>query len=221
MDGEEGPGSGSGPGRLLAVLAFGLVGCAEAQVKPVALLFEGDSDIEGWDTSAYPDSANVGVGGAVCRDVFDTLEDTLQAYQPTRVVLVCGENDLWGQGVRRTFDDFSAVVSRIHQTGATVVYMGTKPEPATTELHGDYRAYDDRIRQYALALAAVGDTPLTMIDVYPSFEDLGNPDELYRRDRLHLSKAGYALWDAWLSAALSDNDCVVWQGGVCQHTAGP
>jgi len=200
----------------VAVAALALVGCAEAQVKPVDLLFEGDSDIEGWDTSAYPDSANVGVGGAVCRDVLDTMDETLQAYQPSRVVLVCGENDLWDQGVRRTFRDFSAVVSRIRQTGATVVYMGTKPEPATTALHGDYRAYDDQIRQLAVDLATDEATPLVMIDVYPAFEALGNPSNLYRRDRLHLSKAGYALWDGWLSTALSDEDCIVWQGGVCQ-----
>ena len=29
-----------------------------------------------------------------------------------------------------------------------------------------------------------------MVDVYPSFEALGNPDSLYRNDDLHLSNAG-------------------------------
>ena len=203
------------------MLASTLGGCLRPKVDPVETLFEGDSDIEGWPTDTYPSSANVGVGGAVCRDVLDTINDILDAYQPTRVVLVCGENDLWGQGVQRTFDDFSAVVSRIHQTGATVYYMGTKPEPETVSLHEDYRAYDARIRQHALELATDDRTPLVMIDVYPSFEALGNPDRLYRRDQLHLSRDGYDLWDEWLVTAFTEDSCIVWESGVCQSPSGP
>ena len=204
---------------LLAAVTLG--GCTNKDVQPVGLLFEGDSDIEGWDTNSYPDSANVGVGGAVCRDVLDALADTLDTYKPDRVVLVCGENDLWEQSVGKTFRDFSAVVSEIQKSGATVYYMGTKPEPLTTELHSAYRAYDDRIRQHARELATDASAPLVMIDVYPGFEALGNPDELYQRDQLHLSRAGYDLWDAWLQAALADDQCIVWESGICRETLRP
>jgi len=97
-----------------------------------------------------------------------------------------------------------------------VYYMGTKPEPETTSLHGDYRAYDARIRQHAMDLAGDEDAPLVMIDVYPGFEAVGNPDHLYQRDRLHLSRAGYALWDEWLTTAFTNSRCSVWESGVCQ-----
>lgn len=208
-----------GAGLLLA--AATLSGCLRKDAQPVDLLFEGDSDIEGWNTNRYRDSANVGVGGAVCGDVLETLTDTLDSYQPNRMVLVCGENDLWEQGVHRTFRDFSAVVSGIHQTGATVYYMGTKPEPETTSLHAEYRQYDDKVRQLALELATDEHAPLVMIDVYPGFEALGNPDELYQRDQLHLSRAGYDLWDEWLNAALADDQCIVWESGDCQEPVPP
>ena len=200
----------------LMALGVLLCGCAAAPEGPVSLLFEGDSDIEGWDTSGYPDSANVGVGGAVCADVLETIADTLEAYKPGRVVLVCGENDLWEQSVSRTFDDFSAVVSRINRSGATVYYMGTKPEPATTPLHGEYREYDALIREHAENLAGSGQASLVMIDVYRGFEAVGNPRSLYQGDKLHLSQEGYALWDEWLTAAFTDERCIIWESGACQ-----
>lgn len=200
---------------VLAALGMTLAACSAEPVAPVSLLFEGDSDIELWDTSGYADAANVGVGGAVCRDVLDTIDDTLETYQPRRVVLVCGENDLGQQAVGATFRDFSEVVSRIHDTGAVVFYMGTKPEPSTTPLHGDYRAYDDRIRSHARSLSSNGTAPLVMVDVHQGFEDLGNPGRLYRRDALHLSAEGYALWDRWLTTALANEDCLAWLDDSC------
>ena len=208
-------------GAALLLAAGTLGACSKKEPQPVSLLFEGDSDIEGWDTDQYPDSANVGVGGAVCGDVLDALAETLDVYQPDRVVLVCGENDLWDQSVGKTFGDFSAIVSDIQKSGATVYYMGTKPEPLTTELHTEYRQYDDMIRQHALELATDAHAPLVMIDVYTGFEALGNPDELYQRDQLHLSQAGYDLWDAWLTAAFDDEQCIVWESAVCQEPLRP
>ncbi|HCH63289.1 MAG TPA: hypothetical protein DFR83_10820 [Deltaproteobacteria bacterium] len=193
-----------------------LVGCGRPKPEPVEVLFAGDSDIEGWNTARYADSANIGVGGAVCRDTRETLDDTLGMFKPQAVVLVCGENDLWEQGVRRTFNDFSAVVERIHQAGASVIYMGTKPEPLTADLHSAYRDYDALIRGHAIDLAQDGSTPLVMIDVYTAFEALGNPDSLYQNDRLHLSRAGYALWHEWLTTAWTDEYCIVWESGRCQ-----
>lgn len=204
--------------RLLAI-TMAMSGCSHEPEGVASLLFEGDSDIENWDTTGYSDSANVGVGGAVCWDVLDSIEDTLQVYQPRRVVLVCGENDLWNQSVSATFDDFSAVVSRIHDHGADVYYMGTKPEPSTTMLHTEYREYDALIRAHATELATGGETPLVMIDVYPGFETAGNPDSLYEDDGLHLSEAGYALWDSWLTEALDAEGCILWESGACTGAA--
>jgi hypothetical protein len=37
------------------------------------------------------------------------------------------------------------VVGKITATGARVVYLGTKPEPATASLHAAYRRYDQGV----------------------------------------------------------------------------
>ena len=207
---------------LLSLVIFMVLGgCTSGPEGPADLLFEGDSDIALWDTSGYSDAVNIGVGGAVCQDVLDTIEDSLQTYQPDVVVLVCGENDLWEQGASATFDTFSAVVSRIHESSATVYYLGTKPEPSTTSLHAAYREYDALIRAHATDLAAGGAGSLIMIDVYNGFAAQGNPDSLYQGDGLHLSDEGYALWVAWLATAMAQDSCVLWEDGVCVSAQTP
>jgi hypothetical protein len=129
--------------------------------------------------------------------------------------LVCGENDLSDRYADEVFKDFRKVVDTIYAKGVDrVIYMGTKPEPDTKYLHKDYREYDEMIRNYYVD----GDEPdgkFTMVDVYSSFEKLGNPGSLYSNDDLHLSKKGYKYWNNWLQSALADTDCVRWQDGDC------
>eukprot|EP00854_Cymbomonas_tetramitiformis_P004143 gene4143-5121_t len=132
-------------------------------------LFIGDSDIDYWDTSSYfPGTYNVGVGGYTCKDVKGEVENLLSVLQPSKVVLVCGENDLSsGASVSKTFDRLEAVVTKIIEASATVVFIGTKPEPATSSLHDEYQEYDQLVRNHARALASGSSIPpLTMIDSY-------------------------------------------------------
>jgi len=185
------------------------------------ILLMGDSDIEGWDTSpdTFPGSANVGVGGATCKDVLKDADRLLAKHRPTTVILVCGENDLaYGTSVSKTFERFKDVVEKVTAFGTRVIYVGTKPEPSNEKLHADYREYDRRISAYAAALAASSELPpLRMVDSYNGFEDKGNPSSLYQRDELHLSKAGYKLWDEWTLKVLAEAEsgCTVWRSGRC------
>lgn len=149
----------------------------------MSTLFIGDSDIELWDTdSIFPNSINLGIGGNTCIDVLDGIDKTLlfEQFQPEWVVVVCGENDLaYGRSAANTFDKFVAVVDKINISGARALYLGTKPEPSTTSMHASYREYDELIRNYADSIAnSTSPPPLVMIDVYPSFEELGNPSTL-------------------------------------------
>jgi len=188
------------------------------------VLFAGDSDVEFWGTNdAFPGSSNTGVDEDTCKQVNQRLADELEQHNPTEVVLVCGENDLTsGASVETAFARWKNAVEKINDHGARVIYMGTKPEPDTKDelidgldTHAQYRAFDDLIR--AFAIASGGKT--VMVDVYPSFEALGNPNSLYRGDEVHLSGEGYSKWDAWVTAALADDDCAVWESGECNSNA--
>jgi len=187
----------------------------------ISTLFAGDSDIEGWSTSSkFPNSRNTGVGGFTCKQVYRRIRRQLQRFSPERVVLVCGENDLTSKSVSKTFNDFMDVVTAIVDTGARVVYMGTKPEPDSTGLHSKYRQYDAKIRAKATEMAASQDAPpLVMVDVYPVFDTIeGNdPGALYQNDDLHLSNYGYSYWNTWATTALADESCIRWKDDQCQE----
>mgnify|MGYP006107508999 CR=1 FL=1 len=179
-------------------------------------LFIGDSDIEEWDTSQYIDSSNIGDGGSTCNDTLSSIDEVLEQYTPVHVVIVCGENDLWQRTVEDTFEDFQAIVNKIILSGASVTYMGTKAEPATTELHAEYREYDSLIQDSAVNLANNSYAPLNVVDVYQGFEDIGNPNSLYQDDELHLSLDGYEYWNQWLVQISNDSDCIIWQSQECR-----
>lgn len=192
-------------------------------------LFAGDSDIEYWPNDkrleVSSDSINRGVGGRTCATLSKKIGAMLEEHTPVWTVLVCGENDLYDSGVNKTFKKFQKIVEEIKSSGSRVLYIGTKPEPETKRIHSKYQKYDRKIRAYAASLAiANGDDapPLVMVDSYRGFEDLGNPIDLYYKDKLHLSNEGYSLWTDWtaeaVGAAEGGSMCTVWQSGECTQT---
>ncbi len=191
--------------------------CVNNLVQYSDWLFIGDSDIEGWETSQFVDSSNIGEGGSMCSDILSSIDEILGQYMPIHVVIVCGENDLYeDRGVEETFEDFQDIINKIIESGASVSYMGTKPEPGTIELHAQYRDYDALIQDFAVNLANDSYYPLNIVDVYQGFEDIGNPNSLYQVDELHLSLEGYGYWSQWLVQVSNDSGCIIWQSQECR-----
>merc|ERR1719203_2072628 len=198
------------------------------------LLLVGDSDIDYWSWSerVFPGSSDVGYGGYTCkallgqgRDVYYNLDAMLSTFAPSKVLLVCGENDFNSDSVAARFDRFEKVVAKITATDASVLYISTEPEPGTTSLHGMYRDYDARVKGLAKSLkVSAGPSmqpPLVVFDSYNTFLDQCNPQTFYQRDLLHLSSAGYKVWEDGAKLALADlSGCEVWRSGVCTQGAG-
>ena len=191
------------------------------------LLFVGDSDVDFWknvertfgtqfpnDSSHGTAAYNVGYGGYTCKDVKNESSDFISAFEPSKVVLVCGENDLAeGSTPAVTFARYQTAVTSYMHSGATVYSFSTKPEPATIGLHNKYKQLDSLIKDWAATL----DGQLVFIDTSGGFEDLGNGVDLYDGDELHLSEVGYQYWEQWLTIALEDSsNCQVWRSGVCK-----
>jgi len=197
-------------------------------------LFVGDSDIDYWTQvessfgTSFPNTSddidgiaayNVGVGGYTCVDVFAETSSFIEAFSPNQVVLVCGENDLFEYSVQKTFENYQKVVSAYIESGTKVVSISTKPEPSTAYLHSKYRQLDIKIKEWAASDLSASD--FVFIDSYYGFEDLGNGNNLYAGDRLHLSSLGYSYWEEWLEIALADttNSCQLWRSGECTSSS--
>ena len=85
----------------------------------------------------------------------------------------------------------SGVHARLPDTH--VAFISIKPSPARISLLGKIRAANRLVKEYAANNASAG---VDYIDVFtPMLAENGQPRaELFREDRLHLNRAGYALW---------------------------
>jgi len=202
--------------------------------KDVKKLFVGDSDIDFWDSSPhFRGSYNVGVGGYTTSDVTGEVDKWVAELDPEWVVIVCGENDFSGldhmdmQGRRgetmKAFARFTSIVQKFIQDGSRVVYLGTKPEPGSTELYTEYNFYDNLVRGFATQQAAGKSTPpLVMIDVFEAFSSDPDLNELFNTDDLHMSRLGYQYWNQWVKLAMdTPGSCIRWRHGQCMEVPAP
>ena len=176
------------------------------------IILFGDSDFSKWKSieSEWNRVVNVGVGGAEMLQMAFYATECVDKYRPSILVLVGGENDLANDGVtpESTFGYFEKCYDRAVSTHKrssdtlTIVYMGTKPEPATEGLHDRYLKYDEMIRNRFL-----GDSPSTtaMPNVWVNKKNKNTTfyyidwwhlkeRRFYANDGLHLSDLGYEIW---------------------------
>mmetsp|Transcript_26280 Transcript_26280/g.41121 ORF Transcript_26280/g.41121 Transcript_26280/m.41121 type:complete len:189 (-) Transcript_26280:259-825(-) len=173
------------------------------------VVFFGDSDINFWDTDkSFPGSLNCGVSGTTMTQVFDYTAKMMEKYEPSVVVLVAGENDLAeGRPPAKVLEVFKELVAEVlKKEGCKLIYISCKLEPSTESLKGKYGELNDLIAM------CINDDPVLserceFIDSYRSFvsETSAQPDRVFfRGDGLHLSAAGYQVWEKLVGKQLGN-----------------
>jgi lysophospholipase L1-like esterase len=173
---------------------------AEAANPPPrdAVLFVGSSSIVRWKTLArdFPEVrvVNRGFGGSELADSVHYLDRLVLPHQPRVVVLYAGENDLQaGATAEQVHARFQAFRQGLHAAlpQTRLVFIAIKPSPSRAKIR-------ERIDRANTLIAATcrEDPRLAFADVVPPMLDAaGQPRaELFVADRLHLSEAGYAVW---------------------------
>ncbi|HNR90785.1 MAG TPA: SGNH/GDSL hydrolase family protein [Dokdonella sp.] len=167
---------------------------------PVAggVLFVGSSSIRFWDTleTDFPGMAVVrrGFGGSEVRDATRYAARIVVPHRPRLVVMYAGDNDLAeGRTPKQVCDDVTAFVARIREDLPQVAFawITIKPSPARANLL-------DAAREANALVAAWTKTvrDAQVIDIFtPMLDGEGRPrEDLYGPDRLHMNRAGYAVW---------------------------
>ncbi|HWY75064.1 MAG TPA: SGNH/GDSL hydrolase family protein [Verrucomicrobiae bacterium] len=161
-----------------------------------AILFVGSSSIRKWTTLSRDFSGlkviNRGFGGSQIVDSTFFADRIIVPYAPKLIVMFAGDNDLAaGKTPERIFGDYEGFVRKIHERlpETRILYISIKPSPSRWELKDEQIAANQEI-------AALKDPLLDFVDVYPAMLGSdGKPrPELFVKDGLHLSEAGYALW---------------------------
>merc|ERR1711957_882757 len=196
-----------------------------AKVHKNHVLFLGGTKIDLWKTTSeeFPGSYNLGKNKRSGPTTRLMLNNMLKFFEPSVVVLDCGEQDLDnGLSVRKSFRHVKRITQIILNHHAALVYLGTRPEPQKTTSHAKYRKLDLCVKRLVRRLAddvhyMHDHKTIAMIDVHKNFMDAGNPRDLYTFDGLQLSLTAYKRWTSWTQAALHDSHCLVWGDGKCKR----
>ena len=202
-----------------AIRAFE-AGDAKASPPKHAALFVGSSSIRGWNLPEYfrdRPVINRGFGGSQIADSVHFASRIIVPHEPNTVVLYAGDNDIAaGKSPQTVRDDFKAFVRTVHESlpEARIVFIAIKPSLRRWGLVEKMREANALIRTVIDA-----DDRLRFIDIDgPMLGPDGKPrSELFVRDGLHLSHAGYRLWTSLVEPHLR-SDATSKTGQLCVAT---
>jgi lysophospholipase L1-like esterase len=169
------------------------------------VVFAGSSSTRLWKLDeSFPGKGyvNVGFGGSEIRDSTHFAARLIAPHRPKAVVLYAGDNDInAGRTPEQLAADFKAFVAAVRKDvpDCKVLFIPVKPSIAR------WKKFDDQKKANALVKAVCdADPKLVYVDIVPLM--LG-PDgmpvpELFVKDGLHMSPAGYTRWTAAVAAAL-------------------
>ncbi len=161
-------------------------------------LFVGSSSVRMWKLKeSFPEHVclNRGFGGSQLKDVVQFVDRIVIPCEPRVIVLYAGDNDL---AAKRTPEDvhadYRAFVDRVREKlpHTKIVWVAIKPSIKRWEIRDKGQAANAAIR--ADIETGRGDV---YVDIWqPMLGDDGMPRaELYLADGLHLTPAGYAVWN--------------------------
>jgi lysophospholipase L1-like esterase len=166
---------------------------------PGSILFVGSSSFRFWthlqDSFPSVKVINRGFGGSTLADVIRYSDQVIFAYQPSQIIIYCGENDIAMDTasadvvLSRFLKLFDLIRTRLPDV--PVSYVSIKPSPSRFQ-------YLPVVKESNRLIAAFLKTrPNTsFIDVFPlMLGENGYPrGELFGPDSLHMNERGYAIW---------------------------
>lgn len=163
------------------------------------VVFVGSSSIYRWPVArSFPDlpTLNRGLAGSQIHHATRYADRLIFPYAPRVVVIYAGDNDIdSGKSPQRVLKNYQRFVAAVHQRlpDCRIIFVAIKPSPKRWGKFERMRDANHRIEEFSRS-----DHRLFYADVAtPMIGSDGRPrPELYGEDGLHLTPAGYELWDA-------------------------
>ena len=168
-----------------------------------AVVFAGSSTIRLWER-LVADMAPMpviqrGFGGAKVGDVIHYADRIIVPYEPRIVVLYIGSNDMLDllgnqpKSITEMQGLYDTLLRKIHGRlpDATIMVLATFPSPANAKQSARIAAVNDHVQE-----VATREPWLHFVDGNDVLRDAGGKlnGSLFRLDRVHLNKKGYARW---------------------------
>jgi len=170
-----------------------------------ATLFVGSSSFAIWrdlekDFADLP-AINRGFGGSTLPEVLHYARRIVLPYRPSRIVVYCGENDIAsGASPELVLENFTRLVELVRRElpGVKVWYLTMKLSQSRLKFRAAFERANALIREFADRADDVG-----YIDIYTVLLKDGQPiEEMYLKDKLHMSRKGYERIIPVIRAAL-------------------
>jgi lysophospholipase L1-like esterase len=162
------------------------------------LLFTGSSSIRMWEDlqERFPNKniLNTGFGGSQATDLLYYLQPLVLAYQPKKVFIYEGDNDL-AEGKRvgqvlKVLENISEGL-RNEIPDVSIVIISAKPSISRWGLRGKYKRLNKKLRRWASR-----HQHLDFADVWnPMLTDKKLNTSLFIEDGLHMNASGYDIWE--------------------------
>lgn len=178
-----------------------------------SIVFLGDSITSRYDLNKYFPNYNVynsGIAGNMTKDILENMENRVFAYNPTKVFILIGTNDLVYSGLDNDGikNNIEEIINKIYEKNSnTKIYLESiypvnnsiNKEIVETRTNDNIKDLNNKIEKIC------NNNKCTYINMYDNLTDKnGNMKRIYTVDGLHLNKIGYKVVASKLTKYLNE-----------------
>ena len=178
-----------------------------------SIVFLGDSITSRCDLDKYFPNYNVynsGIAGNMTKDILDNMENRVFVYNPTKVFILIGTNDLVYSGLDNDGikNNIEEIINKIYEKNSnTKIYLESiypvnnslNKEIVETRTNDNIKDLNNKIEKIC------NNNKCTYINMYDNLTDKnGNIKRIYTVDGLHLNKIGYKVVASKLTKYLNE-----------------
>lgn len=162
-------------------------------------LFIGSSSFTLWKTleQDLPEYAplNRAFGGSTLLDVIRYRKDIIEKYNPERIVIYCGENDVASSDTitaKIVFDRFKVLYQYIREKFPTIdiYYVSLKPSPSRWSMRERMMDANAQIERFCKKRKHT-----YFISIWSQMLENSKPiPSIFKEDSLHMNAKGYEIW---------------------------
>lgn len=174
-----------------------------AKIQDENIVFFGDSITAGYNVKEFFDEyhvVNSGINGNITKDLLDRSENDLYDYNPSKVIILIGTNDIRANiSDEEIVDNIKNIISGIRKNRKNAEIYIQSIYPINRDVDKEYwkdvkSEYNNKhiIKLNKLIKNLCKEENITYIDVYSKLiDDNGNLKSAYTKEGLHLNDLGY------------------------------
>lgn len=166
-----------------------------------SIVFLGDSITSRYDLNKYFPNYNVynsGIAGNMTKDILENMENRVFAYNPTKVFILIGTNDLVYSGLDNDGikNNIEEIINKIYEKNSNIKIYLESIYPVNNSINKEIveTRTNDNIKDLNNKIEKICNNKCTYINMYDNLTDKnGNMKRIYTVDGLHLNKIGYKV----------------------------